>query len=420
MSFLRALVWKLFGGPKRDVSRLESTAETLDTVSETVDVSGGPLKPHHRRRALRDRRLLPKPPAPPIRLSKRKRILEPIDADRWFAKTFLTRNRNLRDLLLDEEQLQRLGLPLWRTEQEVAAALGLTLGQLRHFSIHREKEKVPHYVTFAIPKRSGGERLIMAPKRRLKAVLRALLPLLVDKLPVSEQAHGFRRGRNIRSGAEPHVGHRLVVHLDLRDFFPTVTFARVRGFLIACGYGYPVATTLAALMTEAKRQPVNVNGEIFFSPVGPRHCVQGAPTSPGVCNAIVAKLDRRLAGLAKKFGMAYTRYADDLTFSGDLDSAATGRLVRHVTAIVREEGFIINSAKTRVMRAGARQCVTGVTVNKVLGLSRRERRKLRAAVHHLTKGHPIESAAVVRGKIAYLAMLNPAQAEPLRKKLGSI
>ena len=418
MSLFRTLLGKLFGGPKRDVSRLESDAEALDTVTETIDVSGGPLKPEHRRRAFRDKRLLPKPPPPPIRLTKRKRILEPNEAARWFTKTFLTRNRNLRDLLPDEEQLQRLGLPLWRTERDVAAALGLTLGQLRHFSIHREKEKVPHYVTFAIPKRSGGERLIMAPKRRLKAVLRALLPLLVDRLPVTDYAHGFRRGRNIRSGAEPHVGHRLVVHLDLQDFFPTVTFPRVRGFLIACGYGYPVATTLAVLMTEAQRQPVSVNGEVFHVPAGPRHCVQGAPTSPGLCNAIVAKLDRRLGGLAKKFGAAYTRYADDLTFSGELDAAATGRLVHHANAIIRAEGFTPNTAKTRVMHAGARQRVTGVTVNKVLGLSRPERRKLRAAVHHLVKGNPVVDAAVVRGKIAYLAMLNPAQAEPLRKRLG--
>ena len=219
MSLARWLKHKILGGtPERDVSQLETGADALDTLKEIVDMSGGPLKPQHRRRALRDKRLLPKPPAPPIRFGKRKPILSGRDAARWFGKTFLTRNRQLRDLVTDDEQLQRLGLPVWRNEDDIAKALGLAPGQLRHFSIHREKERAPHYVTFAIPKRSGGERLIMAPKRRLKAIQRQLLALLVDKLPVTDHAHGFRRGRSIRTGAEPHVGRRVVVHLDLRIF----------------------------------------------------------------------------------------------------------------------------------------------------------------------------------------------------------
>ena len=414
MSVLGWLKQKILGGaPQRDVSQLETSSESLDVLKEIVDTSGGPLKPQHRRRALRDKRLLPKPLAPPIRLTKRKRILASRDAARWFSKTFLTRNRGLRDLVTDEDQLLRLGLPVWRHEDEVANALGLAPGQLRHFSIHREKERAPHYVTFAIRKRSGGERLIMAPKRRLKAVQRRLLEMLVQKLPVTDHAHGFRKGRSIRSGAEPHVGRRVVVHLDLQDFFPTVTAARVRGYLIACGYGYPVATALAVLMTEAQRQPVAVDDEVFHVPVGPRHCVQGAPTSPGLCNAIVAKLDRRLGGLAKKFAVAYTRYADDLTFSGELDPGTTGRLLHHAARIIRDEGFATNVKKTRVMHRGGAQQVTGVTVNQVLGLSRRERRRLRAAVHHVAKGKPIEPATAVRGKLAYLAMLNQTQADRL-------
>ena len=414
MSVFGWLKQKLTGGtPQRDVSQLESSSESLDVLKEVIDTSGGPLKPHHRRRALRDKRLLPKPPAPPIRLKKRKRIISPRDAARWFSKTFLTRNRNLRDLVTDEEQLQRLGLPVWRHEDEIAQALGLTPGQLRHFSIHREKERAPHYVTFAIKKRSGGERLIMAPKRRLKAIQRQLLEVLVQKLPVTDYAHGFRPGRNIRSGAAPHVGRRVVLHLDLQNFFPTVTFARVRGFLIACGYGYPVATSLAVLMTEAERQPVAIEGDIFHVPVGLRHCVQGAPTSPGLCNAIVAKLDRRLGGLGKKFNVAYTRYADDLTFSGDIDEKTVGRLLHHAGKIIRAEGFETNAKKTRVMHRGAAQRVTGVTVNQVIGLSRSERRRLRAAVHHVAKGKPIEPATSVRGRLAYLSMLNVAQADRL-------
>ena len=139
-------------------------------------------------------------------------------------------------------------------------------------------------------------------------------------------------------------------------------------------------STLAVLMTEAPRQPVEVEGKIFHVPVGPRVCVQGAPTSPGLCNAILARLDRRLAGLAACHEFQYTRYADDLTFSGD-DVDKVKLLLNIATRIVDEEGFAVNARKTRVQRRARRQCVTGVVVNQHAGLSRKERRRLRARIH---------------------------------------
>jgi len=416
----------LFGGSrKRDISRLSptapgSTAAHADAIEERVDTSGGPLKEHHRRRALRDKRLLPKvkSPARQLGFAKRKTVMSLQEAERLFGATMRTRNRNLRDLLADEEQLKRYNLPIWKTEEDVANALGISLRELWFFAIHREKERQPHYVTFAIPKRSGGKRVIMAPKRRLKMIQRKLLELLVEKLPVSEHAHAFRRGRSIRTGADGHVGKRFVLKLDLKDFFPTVTFARVRGLLIAYGYSYPVATTLAVLMTEAERQPVEVDGQVFHVPVGAMHCVQGAPTSPGLCNALVLRFDHRLAGLAKKHGLTYTRYADDLTFSGDLSRDSARRIRITAEGIVKEEGFMVNGEKTRLTGRGGRQTVTGVVVNQILGLSRQERRRLRAAQHQLPTLEGVEREAQERrivGKVAYLAMLNPKQAAQLRQ-----
>jgi hypothetical protein len=244
--------------------------------------------------------------------------------------------------------------------------------------------------------------------------------LLIAKLPVDDHAHAFRRGRSIRSGAEPHVGRRFVLRLDLKDFFPSVTVARVRGLLIAYGYSFPVATTLSVLMTEAERQPVELNGQVFHVPVGQRHCVQGAPTSPGICNALLLRLDRRLAGFAKKHALNYTRYADDLSFSGELDRAAVAKLRCMVTRIVSEEGFAINPDKTRLMGRGCRQTVTGVVVNQTLGLSRKERRRLRAMKHRLSRNvtaSPSDTTpaqAYLEGKLAYLTMLNPHQAASVR------
>lgn len=374
------------------------------------------LKPQHLRLAVRDPRVPERTTAAPVqRRRSRPRRLPTDEARRLFAGTLRTADARLRHLAADEAQLTRYGLPVWRSEAEVAQALGIPLRTLRHYSIHSARERVPHYVTFAVPKRSGGERLIMAPKSRLKAIQRRLDALLVKRLPASEFAHGYRPKRSVRSNAQPHVGAAVLLHLDLKDFFPSLHFGRVRGLLLALGYGYAVAGTLAALMTEAPRQPVVAGGVRYFPPVGPRACPQGAPTSPGLSNAIVMKLDHRLAGLARRVGFTYTRYADDLAFSGD-QVQQVHALRCLAQRIIAEEGFTVNHAKTRILRRGARQQVTGVVVNEVLGLPRAERRRLRAAVHRARgeaarAGRPLQLDAALRGKLAYLRMLNPAQAE---------
>jgi hypothetical protein len=407
--------WTWTKAPRRDVSALAGSGEA-GFKRETIVVKG-PLKPEHRRLALRDQRLLPKPPPQDasqrfLRRRQKSKYLTESEADRLFGPSLRTRNRDVMDLATDEAQLNRYGLPVWRTEQDVAAALSIPVGQLRHFSQHRQRETVPHYVTFAIPKRSGGERLIHAPKRRLKAVLRTLDRLLVSKLPKSEHAHGFVKGRSIASNAAPHVGKAVVLHFDIKDCFPTIHFGRIRGLLIALGYSYPVAAALAVLMTEAPRQPVAAEGKLYHVPIGPRVCVQGAPTSPGLCNAILLRLDRRLSGLARKHDFAYTRYADDLSFSGN-DKAKVAKLMKLVPQIVAGEGFAVNANKTRILREGRRQSITGVVVNKAMGLSRQERRKLRAAMHRQKLAGAAADASErlrLHGKLAYVFMLNRVQA----------
>lgn len=405
MSFWDWVKQRLFGTPPaRDVSRL---APESDRVDEKIDMSGAPLKPHHRRRALRDPRLLPKARAP---LGKRPKHMKVREADRLFSRSQRTSNRKIRDLVSDVAQLERLGLPLWQSEEEVANALGLTLSSLHGYACHREKDHHLHYVAFAIPKANGEERIILAPKRRLKAIQRKLLTLLVEKFPLSSAVHGFRKGRNTLTNAQPHVGRAVVVRFDLQDFFPSCTWYRLRGFLIACGYAYPVATCLALLMTECERQPVETPEGLAWVPLRARYCVQGAPTSPGITNALLYKLDRRLSGLARKLGFEYTRYADDLSFSSP-SGERLGLLLRAVRAIVEEEGFRLHPDKTSIQRKGRCQRVTGVVVNQVAGLSRQERRRLRAALHQ-SGGNP---DGTLRGKLAYLQGLNPEQRARLSK-----
>ena len=417
---LRAWWRRLFGlAERREVLRLppgqaDASGRTADAVREEVQ-RRGPLKPEQQRQIVRDERLMPKPPKRTA-WTKPPGVMPADEAGRLFAGTLRTGNRELRTLDWDEAQLARYRLPRWRTEADLARGLGISVGQLRHFSTHRERDRAPHYVTYGIKKRSGGLRIIHAPKRRLKAILRSLDRELVSRLPVSEHAHGFVKQRSVKTGAEVHVGKPVLLRLDLKDFFPSVTAARVRGFFIALGYGYPVAATLAVLVTEPLRQPVVIDGAKFFVPVGPRTCVQGAPTSPGICNAILRRMDRRLAGLARQRGFSYTRYADDLTFSGPSEEAAH-RLRRAVERVIREEGFELNAAKTQVMTRGGRQIVTGVTVNSVLGLSRRARRRIRAELHHASReGADAQRRARLTGMLAWVHMLNPEQAAALRRR----
>ena len=406
---------RVFGrAEEREVLRAPAgaTERTTDLVTEQV-ARKGPLKPEHLRQIVRDERLLPKPK--PSTWTKPPKVMEADEAKRLFAGSLRTSNRQLRTLASDVAQLERYGLPVWRTEPELAGALGVTVKQLRYYSTHRERDRAPHYITYAIAKRSGGTRQIHAPKQRLKALLRRVQRELVAKLPVSSHAHGFVAGRSVKSGAVPHVGQPVLLRLDIKDFFPSVTMPRVRGYLIALGYSYPVAATLAVLVTEAPRQPVDIDGTIYHVPVGPRACVQGAPTSPGLCNAIAMRLDRRLAGLAKQHGFTYTRYADDMTFSGPSERAAH-RLRRAAERVIREEGFEVNAAKTRVMRSGGRKIVTGVIVDRVLGLSRQQRRKIRAMLHHArTRGADAKRRAQLAGLLAWVQMLNPQQAAALRR-----
>jgi RNA-directed DNA polymerase len=398
-----------------------SILEWFKSVVGAKPSSGGPAAHQTGRgQRARDERLLPKEPDPNRNYWEPKpRVMDRDEADRLFSASMRTRDMQMRTLACDAARLEELGLPVWKSEEQLASALGLSLSRLHYFACHRLDDQICHYVSFRIPKSSGGSRLIMAPKRELRALQRSLLEQLVEKLPMSEYAHGFQKGRSVATNAAPHVGKEIVIGMDLSDFFGSVTFARVRGFLVAMGYGYPVATSLALLMTEAPRQPVELDGQIHHTPVGRRYCVQGAPTSPAMCNALATRLDRRLAGLARSYGWRYTRYADDMSFSGD-DDTAVGPLLSVTAEIVADEGFVLNDDKTRVMHSGRHQKVTGVTVNETLGLSRRERRKIRAMIHRLNQQRDAgeldpQEVEVLEGKLAWVEMLNPDQAAALRR-----
>ncbi|MDB5214972.1 MAG: Retron-type RNA-directed polymerase [Myxococcaceae bacterium] len=324
------------------------------------------------------------------------------------------------------EELARRELPMLGSPADVARALGLTVTRLRWLAFHAEAPTRTHYVYFEIPKRTGGTRLLSAPHDDLKKAQHWILENILAKLSVTDAAHGFVPGRSVVSNAAPHLGRDVIVNCDLKDFFPSISVGRVRGVFETIGYSPAVATVLALLCTEAPRTRVTHDGNVFWVAVGPRALPQGAPTSPALSNQIARKLDQRFIGLGRKMGWAYTRYADDLTFSaGPGQRDKIGYLLARIRHIAQDEGFAMNPKKCRVQRAARRQEVTGIVVNDKLSLPRDDLRRLRAIVHGARKtGIAAQNRdsredfeAWLRGKIAYVSMVDAAKGERLRVEL---
>jgi retron-type reverse transcriptase len=220
-----------------------------------------------------------------------------------------------------------------------------------------------------------------------------------------------------------------VVNLDLKDFFPSITFPRVKGIFQELGFSPAVATILGLLCTECPRRKVDYGGRPLHVATGPRALPQGACTSPALSNLLARRLDSRLAGLAGKLGFTYTRYADDLTFSSSGEAAAKiGYLLARVRHIVAGEHLTVNEAKTRVQRPGTRQTVTGIVVNQRPNVPRRVTKRLRAILHQAAKSglaaqnrdHRENFAHWVGGMIAYVQMVNPEKGRRLREQFDQL
>jgi hypothetical protein len=327
-----------------------------------------------------------------------------------------------------EERAAENELPPLDSPQQLAEALGLTVARLRWLAYHRDAATRLHYRRFVIPKRGGGERAIWAPLPALKAAQHWVLRHVVEKLPVHGAAHGFLPGRSTLTNAAAHTDARVVVKMDVKDFFPTVTLKRVKGIFRKAGYREQVATLLALLCTEAPREAVEHDGQTYYVSLGPRCLPQGAPTSPALTNTLCLRLDRRLSGLAKRLGWRYTRYADDLTFSlptSHQGKPHLGTLMGLVRRVVEAEGFRLHPEKTRVHRRGGRQQVTGLVVNgaRAPRVPRALRRRLRAAAHNLRRGKAPregETVAGLRGYAAYVYMTDPKAGAKLLTAFGQV
>lgn len=282
------------------------------------------------------------------------------------------------------------------------------------------------YKQFAIKKKTGGMRLITSPQRKsFKMILQCVNELFKAFYKPSDYAMGFAEWRSVVSNADIHKNQYYVFNIDLKDFFPSITRARVckRLQLRPFVFSREVAIAIAGLccMKETSKDETEKEIVRYVLP-------QGAPTSPIITNMICDTLDHRLAGIAKRFGLRYSRYADDITFSSMHNVyQKDGEFWKELNRIITQQGFTINEKKTRLQKLGERQEVTGVIVSKKLNVSQKYVQNIRNILYiwgrygfiaaqskflpkykadkgHVKKGNP-DMINVLEGKLLYLKMV---------------
>lgn len=294
---------------------------------------------------------------------------------------------------------------------------------MKHLNYYCNPNNCFHrYKQFKIKKKSGGYRLITAPRNQsFMLLLRYVNDIFKAVYTPSDYAMGFTEGRSVVTNANMHKGHNYIFNIDLKDFFPSIHQARVwkRIQLKPLLFKQPIANIIAGLCSMKVTLD---DGSIRY--VLP----QGAPTSPIITNMVCDKLDRRLAGLAKRFGVVYSRYADDITFSSMHNVyQSSGEFRKELKRIVESQGFVMNEDKTRLQKLGTRQEVTGIIVSNKLNVSQKYVRDIRNILYiwrkygyntafnkffpkykeakgHVKKGNP-DMVNVLDGKLMYLKMV---------------
>jgi hypothetical protein len=341
----------------------------------------------------------------------------------------------------------RWPVPELPTLADLAAHLDLHLHELewladpRGWEAKAADEPLRNYRYRWLPRAGATPRLIEAPKRHLRDLQRRVLHDILTFIPPHPDSHGFRRGHSPVTNARRHTGSRVVIGFDLEDFFACITPARIYGIFRGAGYPETVAHRLTALSTNVV--PTSI-WNALVEPDDPRdrdrhyrlgrrlaspHLPQGAPTSPALANLAAFGLDRRLSALATRSGATYSRYADDLTFSGSNRLLTGATAFRQLVAeIVDDEGLRLNPRKSRLASHAGRQVVTGVVVNAHPNLARRDYDRLRATLHEATQHGPDQAnrngvpdfRSHLLGRIAWAEQLNPARGTKLRTAFAAI
>jgi RNA-directed DNA polymerase len=373
----------------------------------------------------------------------RRDVVDFLRGDAGFAEALTKHRREIRiaQWLEDPQRMQPVAAARsWRIpsiESPGALADWLCLSpseldwfaDLKGLSAKSSDARLRHYHCRVLQKLSGGARLIESPKPRLKEIQRRILTDILDNIPPHPAAHGFIKRRSIRTYAAPHVGERVLLRMDLTDFFPSFPAARIQAGFRTMGYPDSVASLLAGLTTTAAPRTVSKSlagaPGIYEFP----HLPQGAPTSPSLANICSRRMDCRLTGLAESAGAVYTRYADDLAFSGGEEfERRVERFAIHAAAILREEGFSVNHRKTRIMRQSVRQHLAGLVTNRRINIRRADFDLLKATLTNCARFGPESQNREghrhfrqhLEGRVGFVESIHPARGKRLQELLARI
>ena len=222
-----------------------------------------------------------------------------------------------------------------------------------------------HYRKAKLPKKTGGFRNLSVPDEVLKSIQRQISEVLLIHMPVSRYAKAYRFGSSTLRNAKHHVGKQVVLKLDILHFFDSIQYSTVKDKVFPAQiYAEPLRILLTMLCYHKDALP------------------QGAPSSPAITNIILYGFDELVGQWCRERGISYTRYCDDMTFSGDFDPA---EVIRFVRLELKKTGFLLNEQKTRIQRPGQQQTVTGIVVNEKLSIPADYRHKLRQELYYCRK-----------------------------------
>jgi hypothetical protein len=261
------------------------------------------------------------------------------------------------------------------------------------------------YHTYKLPKKTGGNRIITVPHKYLKYIQRIIYEYILMDLPLHSAATGFRKGYSIVDNAKIHVEKDIVVNIDIANFFPNTSKDLV----------WQAMST--NLNNRFSKNCIRLISELCCYKGG---LPTGAPTSPAISNLVLKPCDVSISKVSKKLHIQYTRYADDLTFSGNTGSI---KILPFVREVLDQKGFQLDAKKTNIFRKGRRQCVTGLVVNKQVSIARPIRKRIRASVHNACHKKPIfwhnkpMSIKELMGRISFLQQVHPKEAEIYKNQL---
>lgn len=294
---------------------------------------------------------------------------------------------------------------VYRELSSLAKDLGVSKSALYKLSNSINK----NYHKVEIPKKNGGTRVLSVPSENLKAVQRKITNVLLSKEPISIHATAYRYGTNTTHNASPHVNKDVVLKLDILHFFDSILYSEVKNKVFpAEKYSEQIRTLLAILCYHKDSLP------------------QGAPSSPAITNIIMRDFDEEVSAWCRKKNITYTRYCDDMTFSGNFNAK---EVIGFIKIQLRKNGFLLNTAKTKVIRRNRSQTVTGIVVNKKINIPADYKRKLRQEVYYCKKfginshmarmdfdGNEIAYINRLLGKINYVLSITPHDKQMLEYK----